>query len=230
MEHWVVPRCFAGRTVCVMASGESLTHEDADAVRAAGIPCVAINNTFRRAPWSWALYAADTAWWKHEDNLDAHGFDGLKISVEKINGVHQLQNSGTTGFDPNPSSLRTGGNGGYQGVHLMAHTGASRILLLGFDMRGTSHWHGMHPAPLRNTDPEHYPAWIERFKALDAALKARGIEVINCTPGSALNVFPMASLADCLSRAMNIGPIGTSGPLGQCAGGHGIRGRAAPCE
>lgn len=197
---WTVSKCFEGRTVAVLASGPSMNQESADLVRDAGLPAVVINSTFRLAPWAWALFGADSAWWKHEDNRDAHQFAGLKVSVEDCKGVLKLHYTGTTGFDPDPSCLRSGGNSGYQGVHLLAHTGAARILLLGFDMGG-EHWHDDHPAPLRKTPQEHYPGWIARFEELKKALDKRGIDVINCTPGSALKCFPMAELADVLETA-----------------------------
>lgn len=201
MKFWTVPRCFAGQTVAVLASGPSMNQGQADMLRAAGVPCIAINSTFRLAPFAWALYAADAAWWTHPLNRDALAFPGEKVSVEAVAGVHMLQFTGTTGFDPNPTCIRSGGNSGYQGVHLAAHAGAKRILLLGFDMRGDSHWHGDHPAPLRKTEPEHYDRWIPRFDALALELGRRDVEVVNCTPGSALKAFPMATLSEILETS-----------------------------
>lgn len=199
---WAVPRCFEGRTVAVLASGPSMCLADAEALRAADVPCLVINSTFRLAPWAWALYAADAAWWTHEANRDALTFAGERVSVERVKGVRQLINTGTTGFDPDPGNLRTGGNSGYQAVHLMAHAGALRILLLGFDMGG-DHWHPDHPAPLKKTEPEIYTRWIGRFQALADALAAREVEVINCTPDSALKCFPIMTLEDALAGSMS---------------------------
>ena len=196
MKLWSVPREFEGGTVCVMASGPSLTIEDVDAVREAGIPTAVINTTFNLFPGAWCLYAADESWW--EAYPAAMQFAGHKVSVGDIKNVLRLQNTGTTGFDENPQCLRTGGNSGYQGVHLMAHTGAARIILLGFDMHGDGHWHGDHPAPLRKTEPETYTTWAQRFEVLAKHLKMRNIEVVNCTPGSALKSFPMVCLSEIL--------------------------------
>jgi hypothetical protein len=109
--------------------------------------------------------------------------------------VLQLLNSGETGFDPDPHCLRTGGNGGYQALHLAVHAGAARVLLFGFDMRG-SHWHGDHEAPLRNPKPHQFANWIERFAAVAPELARRGVDVVNCTPDSDLTCFRFASLCD----------------------------------
>jgi len=195
---WRVPLLWPGQTVAVLASGPSMTPQVADAVRS--VPSIVINDTFRLAPWAALLYAADDAWW--QANPDALAFPGLKVTVGSVPGVEQLRNSGSTGFDPNPECLRTGGNSGYQGVHIAAQAGAARILLCGFDMTALkgAHWFGPHRHGLVNTAPETYARFIRRFADLKAALDARGVEVINCTPGSALKCFPFADLADILER------------------------------
>lgn len=136
------------------------------------------------------LYAADSAWWRHRQD-EALSFTGLKVTVDDstpFRDVLVLKNSGREGFDPDPACVRTGNNSGYQAIHVAAHAGAARILLCGFDMR-SGHWHPEHPEPLGTTAPATYERWIERFAALGHELAARGIEVVNCTPGSALTCF-----------------------------------------
>lgn len=196
--NWSVPPIWRGDTVAILASGPSMSQPVADRVRAAGLPAIVVNSTFRLAPWADMLYAADAGWWAH--NPDALGFAGLKVSVSPVNGVCRLRNTGVLGFDPDPTAVRTGGNSGYQAVHIAAQAGAARILLLGFDMTAArgSHWHGDHPAPLRNTEREHYSLWTTHFGLLALELDARGIEVLNCTPGSALTCFSFANIKDVL--------------------------------
>ncbi len=201
MNFWSVPRCFEGRTVAILASGPSMSQEIADRVRAAGLPAIAINNTHRLAPWAWMLYAADAQWWQHESNRDAHKFAGLKVSFSRVQGVLQMRKTGRLGFDADPSSLCTGSTSGYQAAHVAAHTGASRILLLGYDYAhtgGEKHWHGDHVAGLRNTDPHLWPAWVAEFDSLRVSLPD-GVEVINCTPGSAITAFRRMELEDALA-------------------------------
>jgi hypothetical protein len=200
VSAWQVPPLWSGRTVAILASGPSMTQAAADAVRAAGVAAIAINSTLRLAPWADMLYAADPEWWGHASNRDALAFPGLRVSCSAVRGVHQLRNSGVEGFDPDPMALRTGGNSGYQGLHIAIHGGAARVLLLGFDMRGC-HWHGPHPAGFKVTTSETYARWVTRFPALGKVARARGIEIVNCTPGSALQCFPMADLAEQLETA-----------------------------
>ena len=98
-------------------------------------------------------------------------------------------------------AIRTGGNSGYQAVHIAAQAGARRILLCGFDMsadRG-AHWHGEHQHPLRETGPATFQRWIDYFPTLVNALAARGVKVLNCTPGSRLKCAPLVSLETALA-------------------------------
>jgi hypothetical protein len=196
-----------GQTVAVLASGPSMSPAVADAVRAAGLLAIAVNNTVQLAPWAEMLYAADEEWWWHPSSPHK-AFAGIKASVAQVPGVQRLVITGSTGFDPEPGHIRTGGNSGYQAVHIAAQLGAARILLCGFDMRGDSgadHWHGHHAHGLRETGPGTYARWRDNFATLVQPLAALGVQVINCTPGSALQWFPFmtleAALAPCTEPA-----------------------------
>lgn len=191
---WSVPRMWEGQAVAVLASGPSMSQKIADRVK--HLPCIAINTTFRLAPWATMLYAADRAWWLHPEHGDAWQHPGMRVSIDDVPGVRKLHNSGVLGFDPNPECVRTGGNSGYQAIHIAAHAGASRILLIGFDMRG-GHWHGDHPQGLVNTVEETFHKWRGRFESLAASLP-KAVHVINCTPGSALRAFESMELEHAL--------------------------------
>lgn len=182
---FAIPRAFPGGTIVVMASGPSMSGDVAKKIRDSGRPAIVVNTTFRLAPWAWMLYAADWRWWKsHPDGIR---FQGMKVSIEANDPqVRRLRNTGIDGFDADPSCVRTGNNSGYQAVHCAMHTGAARILLTGFDMDG-GHWHGANVGGVRRD-------WIARFPALRDAARERGVEIINCTPKSALKVFPMMAL------------------------------------
>jgi len=72
--------------------------------------------------------------------------------------------------------------------------GASRILLLGFDMHGT-HYFGRHVSPLHNTSAGGFKRHIGQFQ-----LWRGGCDVVNCTPGSALTQFAFGRLEDFVSE------------------------------
>jgi hypothetical protein len=192
-QRWKVPRMWLGQTVAILASGASMSREIAAAV-VGNVPTIAINNTFELAPDADLLYACDAKCWQHYGR--ALAFKGLKVTIDPSlpsRSVKLLHNSGQSGFDPDPANLRTGLNSGYQALHLAVHAGAKRILLLGYDMRG-QHWFGDHPAHLQDSDPHVFSRFIAEFEKVAPVYAEMGVDVVNCTPGSALTCFRASTL------------------------------------
>lgn len=197
-----VPKLWPGDTFVLIGSGPSLIPEDVDLVRGRA-RVIAINSSYKRAPWADVLYAADAKWWTWEQG--APGFAGLKYAVAAADpvtwpDVQVLQNTGPLGLELEPTGLRTGFNSGYQAINLAVHLGAARILLLGYDLSpapdGLTHWHGDHP----DRQPSPYGAMREAFPSLIEPLAALQISVVNCSRRTALTVFPRAPLDDELAR------------------------------
>lgn len=200
-EDWPrVPRLCEGGTVVCIGGGPSLTAADVDHCRGRASAVVAINDAYRLAPWADVLYAADAQWWNWHQG--APTFPGLKYSLQRDAsrwGVQILRNSGEQGLETDPTALRTGRNGGYQGVGIAFHLAGpgSRILLLGYDMHahsGRSHWFGDHPHP--RSSP--YATFLERFRSLVEPLRAAGVTVINCSRVSELELFPKQPITEAL--------------------------------
>jgi len=197
-------------TFCILASGPSLSKKDVAVVRVAreqGLcKAIVVNDTFRLAPWADILYAADIMWWKHPHNADAQTFQGEKHTIVSpalgaplpdpiYPGMRQWINGGSVGFDNHKNHIRTCMNSGYQALHIAAHLGATRVLLLGFDMRpvnGKAHWFGDHPAGLNKTSP--YEGFIRHISKSAHHYADKGIRVVNCTPQSALQCFEFGTL------------------------------------
>lgn len=203
-----VPRLWPGETVACIATGPSLTPEDVNYVRGM-TRVVAVNDSYRLAPWADVLYACDAKFWKwqYRDHKDAiTSFAGLRYALQpesrRYPGVQVLRNTGTTGLERDPSGLRTGRNSGYQAINLAKHLGAKRILLLGYDMSlgegGKKHFFGDHP------DHGRPPLTVFRrhFPSIAQPLKDAGVEVLNCSRRSALTCFPKVTLEIALPKAV----------------------------
>ena len=132
-------------------------------------------------------------------------FGGQKSTIETSGGnvaddrVHMLRNRDGVrnhgyGLSLDPKYLVTGRNSGFQALNMAVLAGAKRILLLGFDGR-PGHFHGGHPRPTPNAV---YPLYREAMKEAAEPLRKAGVEVLNCTPGSAVDTFPKVVLADAL--------------------------------
>lgn len=196
-----VPKLWPGETVVLLGSGPSLTTEDVESVRWRA-RVVAINSSYKVAPFADCLYACDQRWWGWEKG--APTFAGLKYALEPQSvawpGVQVLRNDGPLGLCVDPTSLRTGKNSGFQSINLAVHLGASRIVLLGFDMGlasdGRSHWHPPHPEGF----PSPYPQMREAFNSLIEPLQTLGVHVVNASRQTSLTAFPCVRLEDEIAR------------------------------
>lgn len=196
----VPPLCPGGTVVC-LACGPSLTAADVNHCRGKAT-VLAINDSWRLAPWADALIASDAAWWHHHRGASA--FPGLKFSLDKaaasVPGVVVLKNTGDKGIELDPTGLRTGRNTGAAAINLAVHFGATRIILLGYDMevqaKGPTHWFGDHPLGLRNHSP--YPLFRQMIATMADPLRDAGVEVINCSRHTALDCFPCRPLDEVL--------------------------------
>lgn len=160
------------------------------------------------APWADMLYFADVRWWRwHREREEYKRFAGVKVTidggdrsaVDSEPELFWLHNHGGSGISTKPNGLMTGQNGGYQAINIAVLAGAKRVLLLGYDMKlgksGKSHFFGDHPI---KTDAATFSAMLQNFPTMLKPLKALGVEVINCTPDSALRCFPLHALESLL--------------------------------
>lgn len=204
-----VPRQFPNATIVCLGAGPSLIADDVDACRGK-VPVIAINDAIRLAPWADVLYAADSDWWRAYGGVPT--FAGLKYGIVNPSrqkdqwpaDVQVLRFAGYDGLAADPSGLmagfRGGQNSGYQAIGLAVHFGASRIVLLGYDMQADgdrTHFFGTHPAALRKASP--YRLMARSFDGLVAPLQQLGITVVNGSRVSALTAFPRAALTDVLA-------------------------------
>lgn len=150
------------------------------------------------------LYAADADWWEHyrpdqSDMADRFDMYGSHELIGNEYGVNPLMvDERLSEWDLSGTRLAHLGCSGAQAINLAAAFGARLALLIGFDMTNAraSHFDGDHPDKLRNAQPNDFVKWRA---AIDAAGPVPGMDVINCTPGSALTAFPFGDLEDSLN-------------------------------
>lgn len=176
-----------------------------------GYPVVAVNDACRLLPFANVLYGCDVAWWRHHQGVpgfagerwSSHGhaaFDDKRVAA-KLLGLNLVRGRDLEGFSRGNDVIHYGGNSGFQALNLALHLigWRGRIALVGFDMRmvdGRRHFFGEHPESLRSTT-KGYKKWLGSFEVAAASLPG-GVEIVNCTPGSALTCFPNRRLADVL--------------------------------
>lgn len=201
------PRWFQdwrGQTAVLVASGPSASDVPVEMARGRA-RFIAVNNSWRLAPWADILFACDVSWWRHARG--APEFVGLKLSTDQIaarefEDVHkvgikrgddrlELAEMGTVGW---------GGNSGFHALNLAVQFGAAKIILVGYDMTVSygEHWHGRHPDGMHNPTPGNVARWR---RAVDAAAKVipDGIRVFNCSPISALQNYPKVTFEEAMA-------------------------------
>jgi hypothetical protein len=187
---------WAGQTVACIASGPSLTPEDCETIRQAGIPTIVTNTTWKLAPWADVLFAFDSKWWTEYHAEVAAGFRGERVTCcpgRRFDGVQSLH-----GLD----WYRHFNNSGAGAVALAIVAGARRVVMLGYDCQktgGRTHWHSDHPRPLGNA--RSLDRWPLHFKNVARFAKEKRVEVINASRQTALKHFERADLADALAEA-----------------------------
>jgi hypothetical protein len=194
-----ISREWHGQTAAIFASGPSMTAEVAERCR--GLRTIAINNqSMDCAPWADIIYGSDAKWWRHYLPVIID-LPGRKISVQigsPIQGVDYLRASKEV-CDTRPTFLSTGANSGYAALCLAVKLGAARVLLYGYDMAPRNGRYRRHDYPANLNSKPRFAEWIPRYRTLALELKRRGVDVINCTPGSALTCFPFQSASPALA-------------------------------
>jgi len=197
--------------VIVAASGPSLTDDVARKCRKARwfgpYRIVCVSDAYRRFVNADILYSCDAEWWNVHDG--APDFKGEKWSSHDPKpgsgndkrqaaerwGLNLVLGKHGLGFSTNPEVIHYGHNSGFQAVNVAILKGATKVVLVGFDMRevdGRRHFFGDHPAGLRNHG--NYQNFIKAFENACPT----PVPIINATPGSALTCFPMMPLEEAL--------------------------------
>ena len=183
----------------ILAGGPSLSQSDVDLTK--GRVVIAINDSYQLAPWADYHYFCDKKWWNwHKDREDYKSFQGIRITQDTIDepGVIKVQGKHEQGISESPEVIHYGSNSGFQALNMAYLLGASRILLLGYDMKiaksGKAHWFGDHPDKIRSG----YQSWWSNFSIAADQMKGKA-EVINCSPDTALICFKKMSLESALS-------------------------------
>lgn len=173
----------------VLAPGPSMSAGLAERVR--GNNVAVVGNTYTLAPWADVLVANDVNWWRRHP--EAHGFAGRKFSANQIKGVERAK----------PVTFGSRSNSGVLALDVLRNLGATRIVMLGFDMAG-SHFFGRYTNGCTNTSDRRREEHKKQFKQW--RMRNPTVDVINCTEGSALTCFPMARADDELSRTRTVPP------------------------
>lgn len=209
----------------ILGGGPSLRLLEPDFSPVRGRRVIAVNNAYgdvvvgqrKRTPQDGKWFADTTERYEPRDWVDACWFgDGRWFPVHKqylqkfpgliahcapslreVGGLCHYIRGKQHGIDDRPEYVSWNKSSGGSAINFAYHLGARTIVLLGFDMRRVddqANWHMDHIA----LDKDPYYRFLRPFPAIAADCKSLGVKVINATPGSAIQVFPIMTLQEFL--------------------------------
>ena len=206
--YWKVPRMWEGGTCYILGGGPSLSSVDLTPLEEPGRRTIGVNAAYSLGSWFDVLY------WGDEQFLNRHWkgvsmFNGLRVTTCPKHlgrpGVHVVRmETHPHGIARADSTIRFNNSSGGGAIGLAVLFGVARIVLLGYDMQwnGAFNWHDLYNnKKAGKIDPkrlETYNRFRKPFLHIADDLKQLGIECINATPGSALDVFPIVEPSEVL--------------------------------
>jgi len=156
--------------VFIIGGGPSLEGFDWSLIK--GRQVIGCNDAYTLGDWVTVCHFGDWNWYRlvHKKNLDRWG--NLKITsfwahkdirledgslvqpAREAKGILVMQRDSLSGFCVD-GKLAWNGNTGISSINLAAYLGASRIILLGFDMKRSKGKHNWHPNPRNPADIFH---------------------------------------------------------------------------
>ena len=163
---------------------------------------IGVNNAYLLGSWVDICWFGDCRWWNwHKEKV--REFPGLVATccvslVDKYQRLKVVQRGKPRGIEKRANQVSWNSNSGASVINFAYHLGAKRLVLLGYDMRrvdDNTNWHSDHPCPDKNP----YARFLKRFPLIAKDAKALKLEIVNASPGSALDVFPIVRLEEVLN-------------------------------
>jgi hypothetical protein len=174
---------------------------------------IGTNLAYKLGDWVSVLYFADASWYRNNMNA-LTTFKNLKVTdvrrvknrppteAENHKNIKKLVRSNDEGLSTDPEVLNWNKNSGAAAINLAVLFGATRILLLGFDMKpngaGATHWHAGDPCYLKPTRARNFERFQSRFPRIAEDAKELGVEILNVNENSAINEFEKVHIKEVL--------------------------------
>lgn len=202
----------------IIGGGPSVSNTDLSCLEGAGFTVIGVNNAYKLGGFVNYCWFGDYKWWQtNETGLKAYsGYTAHCNEHSDLRSITMLRGFArsrdkTAGIETNPLMVAWNASSGGSAVNFAYHLGAKEIVLIGFDMQTVNsrkNWHKDHPPPegfdkhgngyatAEDYLDDLYARFRKPFKAVKEDAGSLGIEIINCTPGSALTEFPVVSLPE----------------------------------
>jgi hypothetical protein len=207
---WIVPPVWSGETCFIVGGGVSVETQPVERLR--GHKVIALNSSYERVPFADYLLFADTRWYRvHESRPAFRAFTGQLVTCSPHVDdprVWRLRRMNPPGLAQELDTVVMRRTVMAAAMNLATHLGVARIVALGLDGKetdGRSHHHEPHPWPQKEG------CWGEQqddLADLVVPLAERGIVVVNASPGTAVDLWPVTTLERELSVERGRFPTG----------------------
>jgi len=178
---------------------------------------IGVNNVYQIGEWIDTLFFGDCSWYVVH-RLALAKWPKLKVTCcnrfsakpsAKSNGILYLAKDRRKkyGISANPTTVAWNNNSGAAAISLAVHFGVKKIFLLGFDMSldsdKVSHWHGSHAGNSNSKKKFYSPPFarhLRGFPEIAADAVNLGVEIVNCSPNSAIQEFRKCTVNEILGN------------------------------
>jgi hypothetical protein len=199
------------RPVAIIGGGPSLARFDFSRLQGR-FTVLAVNASIFDLPWADAGFSIDRRaariWWPRlitEVHMplvfavpDPWLVNFAGAPTPNMTFIRRVQ---SLAFSEHPAQIAAGGTSGFGALNYAVLKGAQKIVLLGFDYgprAGVWHHNQQHYAFPHRQNGGDWAQWARNFDGVAPGLKARGIEVLNASPASAITAFPRVSIEEAL--------------------------------
>lgn len=201
--------------VCI-GTGPSLTPEDIHACRERGWALYGVNLVYRFVPDLEGLYAINLAFWNAYWNkgLKDHSADFYTANPDVAANypVYLFEERDADGLSDRQGVIHHGHGSGYSLLNVALLSGYRKLVLLGYDLSYAPDYDGWRRYP--GSSPRHFfgeydgrcqhwpktgienGEWKAMMKRYETVAEQGLVEVINCSPGTALRCFPRMRVED----------------------------------
>lgn len=223
-RYEVVPRSFVGQPAVIIGTGPSLEPSDVELCRARGLKLFAVNNAWEFWPhihvtvnpeWWDVTMEEETDLWTQMKAMDCWCSDLDASDKWGLKHFGWSDDAERRGLSVNPHNVTLGHSSGFAALNIAYLMGCGPILLLGHDMRFPAAYNGLEKKP---GGKRHYfgeyskrlQRWptvkVRKTGELDGLIgcyqavadRRKLVDIINVTPGSALEMFPKQDLKEAL--------------------------------
>lgn len=190
---WEIPEIWKGDTCYIVGGGPSVN--DVDLERLRGQNVIVTNSSFEDCPWASVLFFMDSAW-EEKNRGKLYDFPGLIVTIKKLyrdsKRIRFVHPSPSAGIEWRPAYINYASNSGLGAIHLALRFGATKAILFGFDCQPVGGKMNYHDRYDSHPQVEIFDKFQRDFSN-KAGLVQQHMEVINATPATALDCFPVAT-------------------------------------